>query len=250
MGLFGKLMKNVEEAKSKAGHLKSQIDQVGDGIAEAAASITGKKDTRPFAPQEVLIHQQHECVKIYGAQYNQDALSKLPGNFVDVVIGKKKVKEWDAYPITTVDGTMLGTIYSDGLEKAGIKPGAMGLAEIHRPIYYLDDGITLFLQRTPEAIADEKRRDSLKFWTNLEMKKWEGGEGERHDFTDVDVLVKPGSDKPTYVVIGDGRRVFEVGPRMKMHAELAAREEYKPRRLIVEQRTGDHGAYYHVGFYY
>ena len=126
------------------------------------------------------------------------------------------------------------------------------LAEIHRPIYQMRDYIELYIPRTREAIEEEQKRDALKFWENIDATKWEPGDGERYDYHEVEVLTKnaKAKGKPTYVIIGDGVKLFEVGPRMKMYTELVDRDGYKPRRLIAERRTSDYGQYYHVGFYY
>ena len=252
MGLFGKLKKTAEDAKNRVDNVKAQVTQIRGDINEAVDTITGKADTRPNAPQELLIHEQHECIKVYGVHYNQDKLSDLPGNYVELDIGTRLLKEGEAYPVMLANGEIIGNVFPEQLEKAGIKKGEHVLAEIHRPIYQMRDYIELYIPRTREAIEEEQKRDALKFWENIDATKWEPGDGERYDYHEVEVLTKnaKGKGKPTYVIIGDGVKLFEVGPRMKMYTELVDRDGYKPRRLIAERRTSDYGQYYHVGFYY
>lgn len=252
MGLFDGLKKSAESAKNRVDNAKTQAAQARENNSETVNSITGKTDTRPLPPQELLTHEQHECIKVYGTHYSQEKLSDLPGNFVELDIGTRKQKEEDAYPVMLANGEMIGKVFPEQLEKAGIKKGMQVLAEIHRPVYYMRDEIELFIPRTHEALEDERARDALKFWENVDVSKWELGDADRYDFHEVDVLMKSakGKAKPSYVIIGDGAKLFEVGPRMKMYAELVEREKYKPRRLIAERRTGDYGPYYHIGFYY
>ena len=252
MGLFGKLKKTAEDAKNRVDNLKTQVSQVRDGINDNVDMITRKADTRPYAPQELLMHEQQECIKVYGAVYNQNKLLELQGDFVELEIGARKLKDGDSYPVMLSNGEMVGAVFPAQLEKAGIKKGARVLAEIHRPIYQMREHIELFIPRTQKAIEDERARDTLKFWDNIDATKWVYGDNERYDFLDVDVLMKnaKGKGKPTYVIVGDGAKLFEVGPRMKMYAELAARDGHKPRHLIAELKTSDYGPYYHIGFYY
>ena len=253
MALFDKFKKSTEDAKNNIDKAKAQITQTRDNIINKAGStVLGNEDTRPYAPQEVLTHEQHECIRVRGERYYQEKLTALPGNFVELDIGKRMVEDREYYHVSTSNGEIVGDIYPDQLEKAGLKKGAHVLAEIHRPIYRLTDGIVLYIPMTEEAIENKRKRDALKLWVNLDADKWNYDAGERFDFEDVEILVKPakGNGKPTYVVIGDGSKLFEVNPRMKMYAEFTERKDYKPRRLIVESRTGDYGPYYHMGFYY
>lgn len=251
MGLFSKLKNSVDAAQSAANDIRGKAEQAKAKVQELRNDAP-TQDNRPYAPMELLQHEQHECIKVQGSRYYQETIAALPGNFVELDIGTRKMKEWDSYPVTIASGDMVGTVYPDQLEKAGIKKGAHVLAEIHRPIYQMRDCIDLYIPRTKEAIEEQRIRDEMKLWVNIDGAKWENGDEERYDFDDVDVLVKQssGKSKPSYVVIGDGTKLFEVNSRMKMYKEIESRAQHKPRRLIAERHEGDYGPYYRVGFYY
>ena len=265
MGLFDKMKKTADDAKQRMGEAKSRFDDAKTQLEQAKAHIetaqfsakqavgaaTGKSDVRPFPPQELLAHQQNECVKVSGTSYHQDTLSRLPGNHAMVSIGKAKMKDWDSYPVTMLNGDMLGAIYDDGLKKAGIKPGSTAIAEIYHPMYRFDEGIELYIQRTPEAIAEQEAREAMKLWTTLDATKWEIEQAERFKFLGGEILTRQvEGKKPVYIVMGENRKLFEVNSRMKMYKDIEQRAHYPIRKLIAELKEGEHGQYYRVGFYY
>ena len=244
MGLFDKI-------KKTAGDARSQFDTAKFSAEKMAGEVTGAEDARPFAPNEVLVHQQQECVKVSGTRYHQDALAKLPGDAVMVAIGKAKSKDWDAYPVTMLNGEMLGALSDYAMEKGGFEPGANVVAEIHRPTYQFEDHIALYVPRTPEAIAAQKAREAMTLWVNLDASKWEIEQGERFEFPSGEIVTQAAEGKkPVYIVTGEGRRLFVVNSRMKMHADIGQRAGYPIRKLIAERKDGDYGPYYRVGFYY
>ncbi len=210
------------------------------------------QDNRPYAPNEVLAHQQHECIKVNGTSYHQDVIKTFVGDTVEVAILKDKIPEWNSYPVVNAsDGVMLGAVSDEQLEKAGLKKGYTAIAEIHRPIYKGQEYYSLYLPKTKEALDRAKYLESLKLWVNLDASKWLGGDGERFDYFEVEVITSNhDAKKPTFVILGDNSKLFEVNSRMKMYQDIAERTNYKPRRLIVEKKIGKNGFYYRVGFYY
>ena len=252
MGLFGKIKSGVDTAQNAVNDARSKAVQAKAKVADMKNSIDPRADHRPFAPQEVLFHEQHECIKVYGTRYNQEAVDRLVGDTVVVAILKDKNPEWDSYPVVNAnDGALLGAVYDEQLRDAGLRNGYTAIAEIHRPVYYGQSDTQLYLPRTAEAIERKKQLDALKFWGNLDYSKWEQPHGQRFDYGNVSVLTDGvESGKPLIVVIGDGVKLFEVNPKMKMYKELSERLSYKPRRLIVEANQGERGPYYRTGFYY
>ena len=124
MALFDKFKKSTEDAKNKIDKAKAQITQTRDNIINKAGStVLGNEDTRPYAPQEVLTHEQHECIRVRGERYYQEKLTALPGNFVELDIGKRMVEDREYYHVSTSNGEIVGDIYPDQLEKAGLKIG-------------------------------------------------------------------------------------------------------------------------------
>lgn len=254
MGLFDKInaaKAKMDETKARVDAVKSQVTSAKQNITQAVDVATGKADTRPYMPQSMLSHLQNECVHVYGTKYHQAELSKLHDNTISVTIAARKSKEWDSYPVTLADGSLIGALYAEQLEKAGIKKGSTVMAEVVFPVYQFQDIISIYVPMTDEQLAHKKEMDKLKLWVNLDAKKWQGEESERLDYSDVEVLEKHADGKkPVYVIIGDGKKLFEVTSRMKMYSDIESRSSYKPRRLIVEQKDGNAGQYYRVGFYY
>lgn len=254
MGLFDKInaaRAKVDETKARVDAVREQVSNAKQNITQAVDVATGKADMRPYMPQPMLSHLQNECVKVYGTQYHQTELSKLHENTVNVTIAPRKSKEWDSYPVTLADGSLIGALYAEQLEKAGIKKGSTVTAEIVFPVYQLQDIISVYVPMTDEQLTHKKEMDSLKLWVNLDGEKWQGDMSERLDYSDVEVFEKNANGKkPVYVIMGDGKKLFEVTPRMKMHDEIESRAAYKPRRLIAERKDGTMGAFYRIGFYY
>ena len=254
MGLFDKInaaRAKVDETKARVDAVKAQVSNAKHSITQAVDVATGKADMRPYMPRDVLSHLQNECVHVYGAQYHQAELSRLTEKTVSVTISPRKSKEWDSYPVTLADGSLIGALYDEQLEKFGIKKGSTVTAEIVLPVYKARETIEVYIPLTAEQLEHKKKMDSLKLWVNLDGERWQGGASERFDFYDVEVLERNANGKkPVFVIMGDGKKLFEATPRMKIYAEIEARAEYKPRRLIAERKDGSMGSYYRIGFYY
>ena len=148
-------------------------------------------------------------------------------------------------------GAYLGSVMEKHLEKAMIKPGSSVVAEIYKPIYNGQTLTTLYIPMSSEAIEHIKMLDGLKLWVNVGADKWSAQPTERLDSENVEVIASQhDGKKETFVILADGIKLFEVNSRMKMYQDMVERAQYKPRRLIAEQKQGEYGDYYHVGFYY
>lgn len=213
-----------------------------------------KVDERPFPPQEITLHRSNDCVEVQMCSYYQNVLSTLQPGLVAVTLEKPR----DNQPYEGFDGLIvvsnnciLGAIGEHKIKRYGFKSGYQTVCEVVYPQYRYEDHIQLYIRLTDDQKSAQKAKDDLKLWINLGASKWLIEDDERFDFNSGEILTRNvDGKKPIYIVIGDGRKLFEVNSRMKMYADIEQRVNYPIRRLIAERKDGQHGLYYNVGFYY
>lgn len=240
MGLLGKIIGAAGKAAPKAAEKAKK---------EVVAKVKGEK---PFMPDELSARLRNECIEATQCIYHQDTNAKLP-EVVELTVSKKKKDATgnQVYYLLTDSGEVVGALTEDRFKKLMIKPGARVVADVIQPIYALTEYPTVYVRRSEESIKHEQELENLKVWVSIDANKWEIPMGdERYDFRGGEFLIAKAGKQPTYAVIGEGRKLFEVTPRMKAYKEIAERSQYKIRRIIALKKTSDYGDYYSTGFYF
>lgn len=205
-----------------------------------------KADNRPFAPQDVLVYRQHDCVEVLSTVYHQDALASLGPGYHDVKIRKAGAGHYGDYTVSSQDGVELGYLPEKSFARCGAKTRGTTRALVVLPRFQLEDHIMCFIEITDEAKAEAEARKALDMTVNVDARVWVGPSDEKQTYLGGEVMSGDG-----WVAITGGNQLLcKVAKGRKGYDDLLARVGKPVRKTVAEYRHGQYGPYLRVWLYF